>query len=152
MGRRDDSSRMSADCIFCSIVDGDIPARTVHETDDVLAFLDANPLAPGHTLVIPKAHAQNVGDLDDDLASDLFAAVTELTPRVQAAVDAEGANVGINDGEAAGQEVPHVHVHVIPRFEGDGGAPLHAVGGKRPDLSEEELDAIADDVAAAIDE
>jgi len=124
---------MSADCIFCSIVDGDIPARTVHETDDVLAFLDANPLAPpGHTLVIPKAHAQHVGDLDDDLASDLFAAVTELTPRVQAAVDAEGANVGINDGEAAGQEVPHVHVHVIPRFEGDGGAPLHAVGGKRP--------------------
>jgi len=114
---------MSADCIFCSIVDGDIPARTVHETDDVLAFLDANPLAPGHTLVIPKAHAQHVGDLDDDLASDLFAAVTELTPRVQAAVDAEGANVGINDGEAAGQEVPHVHVHVIPRFEGDGGAP-----------------------------
>jgi len=142
---------MSADCIFCSIVDGDIPARTVHETDDVLAFLDANPLAPGHTLVIPKAHAQHVGDLDDDLASDLFATVTELTPRVQAAVDAEGANVGINDGEAAGQEVPHVHVHIIPRFEGDGGAPLHAVGGKRPDLSEEELDAIADDVAAAID-
>jgi histidine triad (HIT) family protein len=151
MGRRDDPSRMSADCIFCSIVDGDIPARTVHETDDVLAFLDANPLAPGHTLVIPKAHAQHVGDLDDDLASDLFATVTELTPRVQAAVDAEGANVGINDGEAAGQEVPHVHVHIIPRFEGDGGAPLHAVGGKRPDLSEEELDAIADDVAAAID-
>ncbi|WP_200532033.1 HIT family protein [Halorubrum sp. LN27] len=142
---------MSADCIFCSIVDGDIPARTVHETDDVLAFLDASPLARGHTLVIPKSHAQHVGDLDDGLANDLFAAVTELTPRVQAAVDADGANVGINDGEAAGQEVPHVHIHIIPRFEGDGGAPLHAVGGDRPDLSDDELDAIAADVSAALD-
>ncbi len=138
---------MSDDCIFCSIVAGDIPARTVHETDDVFAFLDANPLAPGHTLVIPKVHAQHVGDLDADLASDLFAAVTELTPRVQDAVDADAANVGINDGEAAGQEVPHVHVHVIPRFDDDGGAPIHAVGGERPDLSDEELDAIAADIA-----
>ena len=121
MGRRDDLSRMSADCVFCSIVDGDIPARTVHETDTVLAFLDANPLARGHTLVIPKSHAQHVGDLDGDLASELFAAVTDLTPRVQSTVGADGANVGINDGEAAGQEVPHVHVHIIPRFDGDGG-------------------------------
>jgi histidine triad (HIT) family protein len=138
---------MSDDCIFCSIVAGDIPARTVRETEEILAFLDANPLARGHTLVIPKAHAEHVGDLDDGLASELFAAVTELTPRVQAAVDADGANVGINDGEAAGQEVPHVHVHIIPRFEGDGGAPLHAVGGTRPDLSDDELDAVADAIA-----
>ena len=134
---------MSTDCIFCSIVAGDIPARIVHETDDVLAFLDANPLSRGHTLVIPKAHAQHVGDLDGDLAGALFAAVTELTPRIQAAVDADAANVGINDGEAAGQEVPHAHVHVIPRFDGDGGAPIHAVAGDAPDLSDDELDAIA---------
>ena len=143
---------MPDDCIFCSIVASDIPARTVHETDDVLAFLDANPLARGHTLVIPKAHAEHVGDLDDDLASALFEVVTKLTPRVQAAVDADAANVGINDGEASGQEVPHVHVHIIPRFEGDGGAPLHAVGGTRPNLDDEELDAIAADVSAEIDE
>ncbi|EMA65710.1 histidine triad (HIT) protein [Halorubrum aidingense JCM 13560] len=138
---------MSDDCIFCSIVDGEIPARIVHETDDVVAFLDANPLARGHTLVIPKTHAQHVGDLDDDLAAALFAAVTELTPHVQSTVGADGANVGINDGEAAGQEVPHAHVHIIPRFEGDGGAPLHAVGGERPDLSDDELDAVADAIA-----
>ncbi|WP_280588471.1 HIT family protein [Halorubrum sp. Boch-26] len=138
---------MSDDCVFCSIVAGDIPARTVHETDDVLAFLDANPLARGHALVIPKEHAQHVGDLDDELAAELFAAVTELTPEVQSTVGADGANVGINDGEAAGQEVPHVHVHIIPRFEGDGGAPLHAVGGERPDLSDDELDAVAEAIA-----
>lgn len=142
---------MSDDCVFCSIVAGDIPARTVYETDEVLAFLDANPLARGHTLVIPKTHAARVADLDGDRASALFDAVAELTPRVQEAVDADAANVGINDGEAAGQEVPHVHAHVIPRFEGDGGAPIHAVGGDRPDLSEEELDAVAEEVAATID-
>ena len=151
MRRAADPSRMSDDCIFCSIVAGDIPARTVHETDDVLAFLDANPLARGHTLAIPKTHAQHVGDMDESVASALFAAVTELTPRVQSAVDADGANVGINDGEAAGQEVPHAHVHIIPRFDGDGGAPLHAVGGERPDLSDAELDAVAETVAAAMD-
>jgi histidine triad (HIT) family protein len=138
---------MSDDCIFCSIVDGEIPARIVHETDDVVAFLDANPLSRGHTLVIPKTHTQHVGDLDDDLAAALFAAVTELTPHVQSTVGADGVNVGINDGEAAGQEVPHTHVHIIPRFEGDGGAPIHAVGGERPDLSEDELDAVADAIA-----
>ncbi|SMO59810.1 HIT family protein [Halorubrum cibi] len=142
---------MSDDCIFCSIVDGEIPARTVYETDEVLAFLDANPLARGHTLVIPKTHAERVGDLDADAASALFDAVSDLTSRVQDAVDADAANVGINDGEAAGQEVPHVHAHVVPRFEGDGGAPIHAVAGKRPDLSDDELDGIAEEVAAAID-
>ena len=151
MRRAADASRMADDCIFCSIVAGDIPARTVYETDDVLAFLDANPLAEGHTLVIPKGHATHVGDLDEAAAAALFAAVTELTPRVRSTVGADAANVGINDGEAAGQEVPHAHVHIIPRFEGDGGAPIHAVGGERPDLSDDELDAVAEDVAAAVD-
>ena len=139
---------MSADCIFCSIVAGDIPARVVHETDDVLAFLDANPLARGHTLVIPKSHAQHVGDLNDDLASGLFETVTELTPRIRSTIGAAGANVGINDGEAAGQEVPHVHVHIIPRFDGDGGAPIHAVAGDAPDLTDDELDVIAETIAS----
>ena len=147
MGRGADRSRMSEDCIFCSIVAGDIPARTVHETDDVMAFLDANPLARGHTLVIPKAHAKHVGDLDDDLASSLLAVVAELTPRVQSTVGADAANVGVNDGEAAGQEVPHVHVHIIPRFDDDGGAPIHAVAGERPDLTDDELDAVAEAIA-----
>ena len=144
MGRDTDPSRMSEDCIFCSIVAGDIPARTVHETEDVLAFLDANPLARGHTLVIPKRHGTHVGDLDDELTSSLFAAVSELTPRVQSTVGADGANIGINDGEAAGQEVPHVHVHIIPRFDGDGGGPIHAVAGDAPDLTDDELDAVAE--------
>ncbi|MGM0605143.1 MAG: HIT family protein [Halobacteriota archaeon] len=134
---------MSDDCIFCKIADGEIPSRTVYENDDVFAFLDVNPLARGHTLVISKAHHERLNDLPADLASSLFDAVSELTPVVENAVDADATTIGINNGPAAGQEVPHVHVHVVPRFDGDGGGPIHAVAGRSPDLSETELDEIA---------
>ncbi|AUX10763.1 histidine triad (HIT) family protein [Halalkaliarchaeum desulfuricum] len=137
---------MSEETIFDKIVAGEIPARTVHETDTTLAFLDANPLAPGHTLVIPKEGYERVRDLPASLSADLFAAVHELTPRIEAAVDADAITIGINDGPAAGQEIPHVHVHIVPRFEGDGGGPIHGVAGSPPDLADEELD----DIAASI--
>ncbi|WP_254543094.1 HIT family protein [Halomarina pelagica] len=136
------------DCIFCRIVDGDLPSRTVYEDDSILAFLDANPLAPGHTLVVPKAHHERLDDLPGDLAADLFAVLYDLVSAVEDAVDADATTVGFNDGAAAGQEVPHVHGHVVPRFEGDGGGPIHAVAGSSPDLSDGELD----DIAAAIGE
>ncbi|SFF80553.1 histidine triad (HIT) family protein [Halopelagius inordinatus] len=135
--------------IFEKIVAGEIPARSVYETDAVFAFLDANPLAPGHTLVVPKEAYERVGEMPADVASDVFAAVHRLTPKVEDAVDADAVTVGVNDGKAAGQEVPHVHVHLVPRFEGDGGGPIHAVAGDRPDLTEEELDAIADGISDA---
>ena len=137
---------MSEETIFDKIVAGEIPARTVHETDTTLAFLDANPLAPGHTLVIPKEGYERVRDLPPSLSADLFAAVHELTPRIEDAVDADAITIGINDGPAAGQEIPHVHVHIVPRFEGDGGGPIHGVAGSPPDIADEELD----DIAASI--
>jgi histidine triad (HIT) family protein len=135
--------------IFEQIVDGEIPARIVYETDTVAAFLDANPLAPGHTLVVPKEPHERLGDIPDDEAADVWAAVQELVPQVEAAVDADATTVGVNDGSAAGQEVPHAHVHIVPRFEGDGGGPIHAVAGDRPDLSDDELDDIAADISGA---
>ena len=138
---------MPDDCIFCRIVAGDIPSRTVHEDDDVVAFLDANPLAPGHTLVIPRDHHETLNGLPDDEAAAVFDALHDLTPVVEDAVDADGSNVAFNNGEAAGQEVPHVHGHVIPRFDDDGGNPIHAVAGARPDLSDDELDDIADRIS-----
>lgn len=137
---------MSEDCPFCSIVDGEIPSRTVYEDDDVQAFLDANPLAPGHTLVVPKDHYQFLGEVPAELSRAIFDAVRELVPRIESAVDADAHTIAINDGPAAGQEVPHLHVHVVPRFEGDGGGPIHAIAGERPDLDDEELDAIAGDI------
>jgi histidine triad (HIT) family protein len=139
---------MSEDCIFCAIVAGDIPGRIVRETETTLAFLDVNPLAPGHTLVVPKDHHARLADLPDDVAADIFRDVHELVPHVEDAVDADATTVGINDGEAAGQEVPHVHAHIVPRFDGDGGHPIHAVAGDRPDLSDDELD----EIEAAISE
>ena len=140
------------DCIFCSIVAGEIPSRTVYEDDDVLAFLDANPLAPGHTLVIPKEHHERLHDVPDRPASHVYRIVHKLSGAVESGVDADGTTIGINNGEAAGQEVPHVHGHVIPRFEGDGGAPVHAIAGDRPDLSDEERGDIATDIADRIDD
>jgi len=133
-------------CIFCRIAAGDAPSRTVHEDETTLAFLDANPLAPGHTLVVPKAHHERLGDLPADLATDVFAAVHQLTPAVEAAVDADATTVAFNNGAAAGQEVPHVHAHVVPRFPADGSRPIHALIGDRPTLSDAEMD----DLAAAI--
>ena len=137
------------DCPFCGIVAGEIPGRIVFENDDVTAFLDANPLAPGHTLVVPNDHHERLDDLSADLAREVFTALHRLTPAVEAAADADGANVAFNDGPAAGQEVPHLHGHIIPRFDDDGGAPIHAVAGDRPDLTEDDLDAIAEDVRDA---
>lgn len=139
---------MAEDCIFCRIVAGDIPGRIVEETDHAVAFLDANPLAPGHTLVVPKQHYGRLQDVPGEEAAELFEAVHELSAAVEDAVDADAVSIGINDGEAAGQEIPHTHVHLVPRFDGDGGGPIHAAFGEAPDLSEAELDDIAEDIAA----
>ncbi|USZ67004.1 HIT family protein [Halorussus salilacus] len=134
------------DCIFCQIVEGDIPSRTVFEDDTAKAFLDANPLAPGHTLVVPKEHYETLSEVPEETAAHLFGVLHRLNTAVQNAVDAPAANVAFNDGPAAGQEVPHVHGHIIPRFEDDGGRPIHAVAGQRPDLSDEKLDEIAAEI------
>ncbi|WP_255193469.1 HIT family protein [Natronobeatus ordinarius] len=132
--------------IFSKIIDGEIPARVVYEDETTFAFLDANPLAPGHTLVIPKAEYERIEDLPEDVARDLFATVSRLTDAVQTAVDADGATVGFNNGEAAGQEVDHVHCHIVPRFADDDGGSLHTAFGDFADLSDDELDEIAADV------
>jgi len=118
---------MAEDCIFCSIADGEVPGEIVYEDEDVLAFLDANPLARGHTLVIPRSHHETLAELPADLGAAVGAATTDLAPAIETAVDAAATTVAFNNGTAAGQEVPHVHCHVVPRFEGDGGRPIHAL-------------------------
>ncbi|WP_207586636.1 HIT family protein [Halomontanus rarus] len=136
--------------IFSQIVAGDIPARVVYEDETTLAFLDANPLAPGHTLVIPKEEYERLNDVPEDVAADLYATLHRLVPAVEDAVDADASTVAFNNGEAAGQEVPHVHGHIVPRFAGDGGGPIHAIAGEAPDLSDDELDEIAADIDGRI--
>lgn len=108
------------DCIFCKIVRGEIPCAKVYETDQLLAFLDIAPVAPGHVLVIPKAHHVNLFDLPQDIGGRLFAALSPLGEAILAATGATGLNVHMNNNSAAGQVVFHAHLHLIPRSEGDG--------------------------------
>jgi histidine triad (HIT) family protein len=136
------------DCVFCRIVDGDLPSRTVYEDDHSMAFLDANPLEEGHTLVVPRDHHEVVGEMPDETRDELFAAAGRLTPAVERAVDADATTVGMNNGSAAGQEVPHAHLHVVPRFDGDGVGPLHTLDWPRPDLSDDELDDVAERISS----
>ncbi|WP_136689744.1 HIT family protein [Halorhabdus amylolytica] len=134
------------DCVFCAIVDDDLPSHTVHETENALAFLDANPLAEGHTLVIPKDHHERLADVPAETARDFYAAVQEVVPAVEAAVDAPATTVAVNNGEAAGQEVPHVHAHVVPRFENDSAGPIHALFRDRPSVSESRQEELVADI------
>jgi histidine triad (HIT) family protein len=145
MYRAADLSGMS-DCVFCAILDGEIPSRTVHEDEDTFAFLDVNPLTRGHTLVVPKEHHERVSDLPTDTRDAVFSTLGRLAPAVERAVDADGVTIGINDGTAAGQEIPHVHGHLVPRSEGDGVGAIHSLRWPRPELDDDAFD----DVQAAI--
>ncbi len=108
------------DCIFCRIAAGQLPAARVLETPTVLAFLDIAPVNYGHTLVIPKAHYPNLLELPDELWKEMGQVCRRVARSVQLGLKAQGFNINMNNFEAAGQEVFHAHVHVIPRYLGDG--------------------------------
>jgi histidine triad (HIT) family protein len=108
------------DCIFCRIVKREIPATVIHEEDDVLVIMDIGPIIKGHALVIPKKHYDPVGETPDDMLARLHIAAKKIARVQMNALGADGVNIMQNNGTAAGQEVPHFHIHVIPRFKGDG--------------------------------
>lgn len=108
------------ECIFCKIIKGEIPCAKVYEDSDIIAFLDIGPVNPGHTLVVPKEHYETLMDLPDELASKLGVAVKKIAEAVKEAMNPDGINVTQSNLKAAGQLVPHVHFHIIPRIEGDG--------------------------------
>ncbi len=134
------------DCLFCTIASGAIPSARVHDDDRLFAFLDINPLARGHTLVIPKRHAAKLEDLDAETSKGLLPAVSRITRAVCQAMDAPDATIAINNGPAAGQEVPHLHVHIIPRTPGDAGGPIHALFRRRASVARDELAGVADSI------
>ncbi len=110
-----------SDCIFCKIINGEIPAAKVYESEHVLAFLDISQVTKGHTLVIPKTHLANVYELSEEDASTLFKEVPKVANAIKKAYNPIGLNVLNNNGEAAGQSVFHYHIHLLPRYgEGDG--------------------------------
>ncbi|MGI0018831.1 MAG: HIT family protein [Nitrosotalea sp.] len=127
-------------CIFCNIVNGTISAKKLYETQNSLAFLDAFPLVPGHTLVIPKNHYNKVQDMSESDNKDLFETVRVISGKLESI--SPSSLIAIHNGKESGQEIPHVHVHIIPRNSSDGAGPVHSMFSKRPSLDEDEFEKI----------
>jgi histidine triad (HIT) family protein len=125
-------------CIFCRIAAGEIPAEIVAKDEHTVAFLDIVPLADGHTVVIPRAHVATVEELAPAEADALFRVVRRLAGPLRSAVGAAGSTIGINNGAATGQTIPHVHVHVVPRWPNDGAGSVHTIfkAGTRRSVAE----------------
>lgn len=140
-----------ADCVFCDILTGDQPASIVHRDGRCTAFMDIQPVNPGHVLVVPNTHASALADLDPETAGYLFRMAQRIARAIrQSEIHCEGVSLYLADGAAAGQDVFHVHIHVIPRFRGDGfGFRFGPEYGKRP--SRIELDTQAAQLRAAME-
>lgn len=127
------------DCIFCKIIKGEIPNYTIYEDNHSLAFLDINPRAKGHTVVIPKIHAETLFDLNDELLHSFLLAIKKTMKKIDKVLSPYGYNVGWNHGEIGGQVVSHLHVHIMPRWEGDGGGNMHSIVNNDGGVSVEEV-------------
>lgn len=138
------------DCIFCKIVRHETPASVVDEDDRTVSFLDIRPINPGHALVIPKEHAASLADLNPSLGGHVFERGMAVAAALRrSGLRCEGVNLHLADGEAAGQDVFHVHLHVFPRYHGDGfGLRVGPTYGRVADR--QELDAIAAQLHAAL--
>jgi histidine triad (HIT) family protein len=108
---------MMSECIFCKIIDGSIPSAKIYEDDHVYAFMDIMPLTKGHTLIIPKNHKENIYDLSEEEASNLFKVVPKIASVLKESFGPVGMNLLNNNGAPAGQSVFHFHLHFIPRYD-----------------------------------
>lgn len=135
---------LERECIFCKIVGGKISARVITQNDKALAFLDAFPLSLGHTLLIPKEHFSKVQDMNRAYMLAVFDLLRPLTAAVEVATGVKASTIAIHNGIDAGQEILHVHIHIIPRVWGDGAGPVHSMFKNRPRLGSEKMDSIRD--------
>lgn len=135
-----------SDCVFCEIVSGQIPATKVYEDEIALAFMDINPISRGHTLLIPKEHFVLVSDMDAKKYQALVKTVPGLSKAILETTGAAGLNVLQNNGRAAGQAVEHLHLHLIPRYRGDG---LGFIWKPKPARAEE-LSGLAQKIKSAL--
>ena len=117
---------MGGDCLFCAIADKKIPASIVYEDDAAIGFLDIHPRAMGHTMVIPKHHFETILDAKDGELSGVFIAVKKVTELLKKKLNPDGFTIGINQGTVAGQVIPHLHIHIMPRWASDGGGSVHS--------------------------
>jgi len=108
-------------CIFCEIIKENSPASRIFEDDDIIAILDLFPVTKGHTLVIPKKHSEFITNVEKDVSAKMFLTGIRIADAIRkSGIKPDGINFHLSDGRAAGQEIPHAHLHIIPRFRGDG--------------------------------
>jgi histidine triad (HIT) family protein len=134
------------ECIFCKIVAKEIQAEIVSEDAAALAVMDIHPRSPGHIFIIPKRHAMHIGEVKAEDIGPLFAAVRNAAELVKNALSPDGLTIGINEGRAGGQEIDHLHIHIMPRWQGDGGGSVQSVVANAP---KESIKAIAERIRAA---
>ena len=132
------------DCIFCKISNKEITSKIITETKNSVAFLDAFPVSFGHTLVIPKNHYEKVQDMSSIDSIDLFNTVHDVITKVDKITGST--LLAIHNGKDSGQEIPHVHVHLIPRHSSDHAGPVHRMFDSGPNLSDEELDELCNEI------
>ena len=126
------------DCIFCKIAKKEIPSYVIMETENSMAFLDVFPVSRGHTLIIPKNHHEKVQDMEESDSADLFNTVRNVISKVDKITGST--LLAVHNGKESGQEIPHVHVHLIPRELSDQAGPVHSMFKDRPKFSDKELD------------
>ncbi|HEY7226757.1 MAG TPA: HIT domain-containing protein [Nitrososphaeraceae archaeon] len=129
-------------CIFCKIALKKIDAKTVDENENAIAFLDAFPLTDGHTLVITKKHYAKLQDVEPDQITNLFKLVHKILPSIEKGAGVQSTLIAIHNGKDAGQVIPHLHVHIVPRRTGDGGGAIHSMFDSSHRLSEHEMDEV----------
>ena len=126
------------DCIFCKIASKEITTKILVETESCIGFLDAFPLAKGHALVIPKNHYEKLQDLPTAINTEVFSTVHSLISKVDSLTGAT--LVAVHNGKQSGQEIPHVHVHLIPRSKDDSAGAVHSMFSQKLELSKSEID------------
>ena len=135
-------------CIFCKIIAGEIPAKVIMQNEKAMALLDAFPLAPGHSLVIPKSHYAKVQEMSEQDAKALFELVWKLVGAVETGSEVNASTIAIHNGSEAGQEVPHVHAHIVPRKRGDGAGAIHSMFKIKPKLSPQDMDSLCERITS----
>ena len=135
-------------CIFCKIIAGEIPAKVIMQNEKAMALLDAFPLAAGHSLVIPKSHYAKVQEMSEQEAKALFEIVWKLVGAVETGSEVNASTIAIHNGSEAGQEVPHVHAHIVPRKRGDGAGAIHSMFKIKPKLSPQDMDSLCERIAS----
>jgi histidine triad (HIT) family protein len=135
-GRTDDT------CIFCKIAQKKIDAKIIDENENAIAFLDAFPLTTGHTLVITKKHYAKLQEVELDQMAYLFNLIHKILPPIEKGTGVQSTLIAIHNGKDAGQVIPHLHVHIVPRKAGDGGGAIHSMFDSSDRLGEYEMNKV----------